>query len=330
MEPRASPALLRSVLAALVSLIPGALASNDCNGNGVEDGVETRNGSVPDCNLNGRPDPCELLSVPGMLSRGAETPVNTVWPSSLHVIDFDADGRLDALLGDRNGISVLRGGRDGFLPARAYRPPGWPAFGFSVGDWSGDGLLDLAGIVTLGSGLRIWRNTGDDFEPVPPPEQTPEWQMGVLLEDMDLDGRTDLIEAGEFAVRFHWNDDGAFTGSFTDLHHVTWGLSLRALDANGDGAPDLGLDFAGRQFGTSLNEGGRSFSDIVIRGFPVETRDCAPGDLDADGTIDLLTVEIDGRVAARRLLDMSELREGFLARARVTSLLAADLDGDGA
>src|SRR5262245_53005936 len=51
--------IVRSVLLPAFFVLHSGLPAADCNSNGLEDAVETSNGTSPDCNRDGVPDTCQ-------------------------------------------------------------------------------------------------------------------------------------------------------------------------------------------------------------------------------------------------------------------------------
>jgi len=122
-------------------------------------------------------------------------------------IDYDVDGRLDAVLvnglprwGDRpelgSGHALFRRSDDGYRAAPAAGGIGdrtWGS-GASVADVDNDGFPDLF-LTALGAD-RLYRNNGDGtFSPWPAGVEEEGWSTSATFVDWDLDGFVDLYVA---------------------------------------------------------------------------------------------------------------------------------------
>ena len=78
-------------------------------------------------------------------------------PTALAVGDFNGDGRLDVAVADAGingvgqGVSILLGNGDGTFQAPIFYPAGTYPASIVAGDFTGDGVLDLA-VANQGSG----------------------------------------------------------------------------------------------------------------------------------------------------------------------------------
>ena len=166
-------------------------------------------------------------------------------PGPMTMADVDGDGILDLFIGGR-----LTGGRHaGRYPepadsrlwlgdGGAFRPgQSWPRLGLvsgaAFGDLDGDGRPDLILACEWGP-VRIFRNQAGRLEPFDPPvhglgvtaerlSQLTGWWNGVVLADVDNDGRLDCI-----ASNWGWNNP-AFA-------HLKTGWRIYHGDLSGHGS----------------------------------------------------------------------------------------------
>ena len=245
--------------------------------------------------------------------------------------DLNGDGWLDALVGDSGRLRSLLGGPSGFTPGSAAIELTSHIGDIAAADWTGDGLADLAVAVPSPDGPvpRLWRGTGDGFEPAEPPESRTGSLQGVLLEDLDGDGRPELLERAEHTLWIRWNDGGRF-GSLVPIRHSLYAdYSVSAADLNGDGANDIALLFkSGGVLDFFLNAGARRWMPVERIHLPPGSRRLAVGNLIGDPFLELL-IEREGGGVAVFSQSGALLRESLMSRAPVNALIAVDLDGDG-
>lgn len=156
----------------------------------------------------------EFVPVPG--GKEKDTQLLSAAP-----VDWDGDGDLDLVLGERDGRLLLsRNVGTPKAPVFARNPErirygrrsAWVESGHSipaVGDLDGDGLFDLVSGASDGS-VTLWRNVGEagkpTFEapvvllgpsPSPPVPGRPARRTQPAIADVDGDGRNDVV-MGEY------------------------------------------------------------------------------------------------------------------------------------
>jgi hypothetical protein len=227
--------------------------------------------------------------------------------------DFDGDGILDLVVGtpESSGpLTLMYGAGDGTFPISqviesnsSNAAGGWrAAWQARAGDLDGDGLLDLTSIragdravtVRLGSGAR----NGPFGDPTVYPTSS-DTLSGLLLADLDGDGRLDLVSGATQGLEYWRGTNG---GRFE--HQATLDSPAfidepgvpTATDWNGDGIVDLVYsDFGFGGLGFPAIGGGGNLLFRLGRGdgsFDSEVA-CAlltgvVGDLDHDHRPDLI------------------------------------------
>jgi hypothetical protein len=170
-------------------------------------------------------------------------------PISVAVGDLNRDGKLDLVVanyGDQYGaMSVLLGNGDGtFQPARNYDSGSFPV-SVAVGDFNGDGILDLAVAHGVAAGfVSIQLGAGDGTFPTSSIYYTDAAPVSVAVGDFNGDGKLDLATANfssnDLSVLLG-NGDGTFQSS---VNYLTSSLpsnptAVAVGDLNGDGKLDL-------------------------------------------------------------------------------------------
>ena len=149
--------------------------------------------------------------------------------------DFNGDNKMDfaVLNQDSASVSILLGNGDGaFQPANNFdirSTPGAKPVSIAAGDLNGDHKLDL--IVCNAPSLSLYLGNGDGTFRPPIPLAVSGVGSTLLLADVNLDGKLDLIADNDLLLG---NGDGTFQAP-KDI-----GTSVAFVgDFNGDGKQDL-------------------------------------------------------------------------------------------
>jgi VCBS repeat protein/FG-GAP repeat protein len=221
--------------------------------------------------------------------------------------DFNDDGKLDAATINRNGVSVILGNGDGTFQAPVTYATGQFPEGLAVGDLNGDGNLDLVAAnyenSVLGS-VSILLGNGDGSFRAPVNIDLAVGMFHVVLDDVNHDGKLDLLVSGDAIAVLKGNGDGTFKSpDYYATNADTGGPGsapavVAAADFNRDGNLDLAVGngpagvnlFLGNHDGTF--QANRSFAVYSGVGLEGGSFTLAVGDFNNDGKLDLVTTSV--------------------------------------
>jgi len=170
--------------------------------------------------------------------------------------DFNGDGKLDLAVDDygclldcnsspSNTVTVLLGNGDGtFLPAPSLTVGNGPA-GVAVGDFNGDGKVDLAVANLNDNTLSVLLGNGDGTFQAPHTFADPGMTHPyfVAVSDFNGDGKQDLVVTNHLFATVSvllGNGDGTFQAA-QDFAVDNDPVYVTVNDFNGDAAPDLAV-----------------------------------------------------------------------------------------
>ncbi|EDQ90685.1 uncharacterized protein MONBRDRAFT_7129 [Monosiga brevicollis MX1] len=174
----------------------------------------------------------------------ANAAVSTI---ALAVGDIDQDSHRDLMVSDTSHAIVwcLRGlGQGAVAPAQALVAAGGPILYLDVADMDGDDLLDLV-VGTLDYTISWFRNSLDaawDHHGVILQGTTVSVVRGFWLQDIDMDGRVDVVAALSTTLRIVWlrNEGEDSFSTMLPISLLDRGASDVAFaDINNDGRLDL-------------------------------------------------------------------------------------------
>jgi hypothetical protein len=253
-------------------------------------------------------------------------------PGGLALTDTNGDGRLDVIVKTPSGLAVLAGDGSGGLLDGLTLPVPPLLFDFAAHDMDGDGDEDL--LYTAqgpGDALTVRLSTGDgDFEP--PLSGFPGYSLKSLaIDDLDLDGRADIIAGTEATFVLMARGDGA--GGFVHPGALDFPAAAELVsvaDLNADGLSDLvSTPASAGVTEVRLGLGAGAFAPPVSS--PGAAIDVARyGDFDGDGLQDLVTLA-DGGLIVRRSDGAGGLLPGEFAPMadEVMDVAVTDVDDDG-
>jgi hypothetical protein len=212
--------------------------------------------------------------------------------------DLDADGHTDILWSRDAQLVVFKG-----LPGGGFAPVipiGLPdaAGCLGVGDFNGDGRLDLAAQATTVQGIRIaYANAGGGYD-APVLEPTAVGTEFFRCGDTDGDGRDEILTFGE-AVRVQPVDGLPTIARAVDLRSAISNDQAAVIDVDQDGRDDV-VALEGLPYYPSS---GPAALDVVLSspsgGATEFTTGSGPtrvalADVDGDGNLDAVTTDFTG------------------------------------
>jgi hypothetical protein len=210
------------------------------------------------------------------------------------LFDFNDDGRLDLYItnytdqgprpdGQRDENILYLNTGSTFVEHKVTATGSYGSTCVEVGDWNGDGFLDL---LVCGPELHLFRNVGgentqlkDDLlgaEPVSSPRH-------AALSDLDGDGRLDLIivEAKQLQIRLNLGSGARFSQIDYSAPLVD-GMAVAVGDLTGDGRPDL--------YVVQGIANGRNADDLLLEGPSWTPVGVPPAYRGVGSTAELITV----------------------------------------
>jgi hypothetical protein len=277
-------------------------------------------------------------------------------PTSVAVGDFNGDGILDLAVADRGvgagsgpgSVSVLLGHGDGSFQAPQSYVTGTYSISVAVGDFTGDGIPDLAVANYLSNTVSVLLGNGDGTFQAQRTFATASYPEAVAVGDFNGDGHLDLAVAN-YGDLFH-NDPGSVSvllgngdGSFQTARNLSAGAGPNAVavgDFNGDGIPDLAVvDKRFPSYGVSvlLGNGDGSFQTARFFGAGNNPQSVALGDFNGDGIPDLVVADAgDGQGTGAGVSVLLGNGDGSFQVPRAlaagldpTAVAVADLTSDG-
>lgn len=237
---------------------PRGVAAGDLDGNGTVD--------VAVANFDGS-------SITVLRNAGGQLGDPVTYTVGLHayrvrIADFNRDDVMDLAATNAGesapapvivSLSVLLGAGHGTFRRGAQYPLGSGPSGLAVGDFEGDGLLDLAATGFDEHLCFVLAGNGDGTFGAPAKFASGVAPVDVQTADFDGDFVPDLVTAnahGNSVSFFHGRGDGVFEGR-TDVPVGTYAKSVAVGDVNGDARPDLVVtSYYGNAISVLLNADG--------------------------------------------------------------------------
>lgn len=256
--------------------------------------------------------------------------------------DFNSDGKLDILLIDNPGgtitstIHVLLGNGDGTFQPTVDSTATSDLIAEAVGDFNGDGKLDVAVVDSVLHKVEVFLGNGDGTFTLKTTLTAGDYPGPIASADLNGDGRLDLVvgDAVDMTLTtFLGAGDGTFTlksvisaaGAGTvNLNGVTVG------DFDGDHKPDVAVSFA-EGVNVLRGNGDGTLSAPMPLQLPIGSTNpsgVVAADFDGDGGLDII-------VLTNKVLFYSgngnlsfQPAKSFDVQARPSSVAVADVNGD--
>ncbi len=240
-------------------------------------------------------------------------------PSAIALGDIDGDGKADMAVSNfitKTMLIFRNTSVSGSISASSFASPvsipsDTGAYSLAIGDLDGDGKLDIVATSNMDTGITVYRNTsspgsisfaGGLF--IPTPFTT---TNGVVVGDLDGDGRSDIAVSFDFGVFTFRNTSSVGALSFDTYTYVdatgTGGFMgynsggyLAIGDLDGDGKKDLATNSHGHNQVVVLRNisttGTISFATKQLFAVGEAPTNVAIGDLDGDGKPELAVTNI--------------------------------------
>jgi hypothetical protein len=283
-------------------------------------------------------------------------PATGQFPTAIVAGDFNGDGKLDLVVTDYQQtapgqnyqlLSTLIGNGDGTFQANIAQTVAGVVGSLAVGDFNGDGKLDIAAVGVSTSSVSIFLGQGDGSFAAPvqystgPMLDSPPYH-NVLVGDFNGDHKLDLAVATNNGIAvLLGNGNGTFqTFSLVpSLSSDDPGDDLVALaDFNGDGKLDIIKSTQTGMINVALGNGDGTFQQAPSFQIPsvLNTESAVVGDFNGDGkpdlafasqTSDVVTILFgkgDGSFTGHDEYSVPAVSN------TLNFMLAADFNGDGA
>jgi hypothetical protein len=274
--------------------------------------------------------------------------------SAMQTGDFNGDGIVDLITGNNcgdnpscMGLTVYLGNGDGTFKAGVSSMSQIPGTDVAIGDFNGDGKLDVAATAYVNGGLdgtlQIELGNGNGTFAQGQSISLPSNLISFSLTagDFNNDGKPDLaLAVPNQILLYRGNGDGTFSSAGSVNFGNNDPVKVRAGDFNGDHKTDLGV-LTTTGLDVLWSNGNFSFSNVSLASYPNDAVDMSVADVNQDGFPDLIATYYNCANQSCPTWAIFQSRgsaKAFHQTAQVTdnetgfgfsSPLAADVNGDG-
>jgi hypothetical protein len=320
-----------------------ALASSGVQGsyaltatvNGFGQGSPSGNVVFKDTSTNGTLGTVAVTGVVRSFVSGSPIPVGSS-PNQVVSADVNGDGKLDLVVANQNGpmVTVLIGNGDGTYTASPSFGNNNGGVGIAVGDFNGDGKLDIA--TANGSSVGIFLGNGDGTFGTEQDFANTGSSKGVSAADVNGDGKLDLVvtDNNSGITIMIGNGDGTFT-QLGDALGTGGGpnFQVAVADFNGDGKLDIAF---GNKYDNTLSlllgNGDGTFQPQTVIAAGSAPKGCFAGDFNGDGHQDIILTNGSGATVSVLLGNGDgtfQAEKTYAVGPNPWGAAVSDLNGDG-
>ena len=313
-----------------VGQAPGGIAVGDFNGDGKPD--------LATLNLGSNDVSVLINSGNGTYLPAVNYAVGSN-PVSISIGDFNGDGKSDIAVINQasSSVSILLGNGDGTfqIPKPTNISTGQQPDSLAMGDFNGDGKLDIAVTVSLPQigqrAVAVLLGNGDGTFQAPVNYDVGSGARFSTVADFNADGKLDIAVADTNVNAISillGKGDGTFQAA---INTPAQGGPISVADFNHDGKPDIVMaNGSSSNFLVFLGNGDGSFNAPLMTGVSFAPHSVAVGDFNGDGLPDIVALGDGGLEVFFGKGDGTFQQSGaFVLGLSPSVAVIADLNGDG-
>lgn len=223
------------------------------------------------------------------------------------VRDLNHDGHLDVVGANyNNGVTAILGNGDGTFSAPINSGAATASQAIAMADFNGDGELDAVVVTYEGLNnpgkLALLLGNGDGSFQAPTFTTLPGYSWQVAAADLNADTHFDVVVTNSTNNKVYvllGDGSGGFGAATT--YDVSGVERMAIADYNGDTIPDIAVTSQVDGLWLAIGNGDGSFGTFTSTGLGGGGFDVDAGDLNNDGILDFVTIDITGNRAAIQL-----------------------------